>query len=239
VSRAFEVFGFEPMIELIKRYSVACCIGLLAVTPLYAQEDTSRNEMGFDLGITRGWNIDLWPLLRIQKTEEKRDIQLVWPIFKYQTHFQRKENTTRLLPLFVADSSERIRDLRLGSVYYPSLFRFTNSYERQVKSFKLLELAPEINFFEVSRSLDGLFIKTMLFSSFGIRTIGVMTDCTLCYSCLLAVSSPGALVVHSFPHLHLGNEPPGADPILRHHAAILAFYETGVLSQRAVPLLLE
>jgi len=163
VSRAFEVFGFEPMIELIKRYSVACCIGLLAVTPLYAQEDTSRNEMGFDLGITRGWNIDLWPLLRIQKTEEKRDIQLVWPIFKYQTHFQRKENTTRLLPLFVADSSERIRDLRLGSVYYPSLFRFTNSYERQVKSFKLLELAPEINFFEVSRSLDGLFIKNNAF----------------------------------------------------------------------------
>ena len=71
-----------------------------------AQPDPAKTDMGFDLGLTRNWDIDAWPLLKIKRSSQYREVQVMWPVFKYSQNLLKKEKTNRFLPFYVTDSSQ-------------------------------------------------------------------------------------------------------------------------------------
>lgn len=137
---------------------------LLCVSSTQGQTDTIKSEMHFDLGITRDMNINLWPIFKRYKTKESNELQVVFPIFKYKRYYKNPSKSSHFFPIYWSDSSSKGKDLRLLSFYYPSIFRISKDFERNTSSFKFVELVPEINFMEVTKSADGLFVQNnMLF----------------------------------------------------------------------------
>jgi len=139
------------------------CLLLICIDSLQAQKDTSKTKLTFDFGITRGKNIELWPLVKINRTEKKHDVQLFFTIYRKLRYLDKPSLHSHLVPIFWYDSSNIVRDLRLGSIYYPSLLRFSTDVERGIKSFRFFELAPEINMLEFSKSADGLYVQNNMF----------------------------------------------------------------------------
>lgn len=137
---------------------------IILVFPLImsAQRDSTKKEMTFDFGLTRDKNINIWPVFKYQKNEQGKELQLLSPIYKHQQDYINKSKHTHLFPLFWNDSSKVDQDIRLLSLYYPSLFHYSIKDTGSISSFKFLELAPEISMMEFTKSKDGLYIQNNL-----------------------------------------------------------------------------
>lgn len=131
-----------------------------------AQTDTTRkNSLSFDLGITRGHNINLWPFFKKYRNQQKKELQVLYPFFSSRRNFVNGAKHSHLLPLYVADSSSKGKDLRILSFYYPSVLRFSTQRDSSgvYKSFKFLELAPHISLMGYSKSPRGLSVENNFF----------------------------------------------------------------------------
>ncbi|MBU0763521.1 MAG: hypothetical protein KJ607_01660 [Bacteroidetes bacterium] len=135
----------------------------LITTYVSAQRDTANSGMAFDFGITRGRNINVWPLLRIFRSKEERDVQIMFPVYRYHEEYTKGIKHSRLFPLYWIDSTSSITDIRAISLYYPSLIYHTTDRKGGIRSFRFLEIAPEISFLEMTRSADGLFVQNNAF----------------------------------------------------------------------------
>jgi len=137
-------------------------ITLLLTVSSFAQVDTSKSSLKFDLGFSRSHNTNLWPIYKRVKTKDNSDLQILAPLFRNYRDAKNHENHSHVFPLFWYDSTARGRNLRLLSLYYPTLLRFSSNAKEDEKTFKFLELAPYINFFEISQSANGAIINNNL-----------------------------------------------------------------------------
>ena len=131
----------------------------------FAQTDSLSGKMSFDFGITRGKNINLFPLLVKYKSLERKEWQVLFPLFSKSVNYQIREKHLQLLPILKSDSTENGHDIRLLTLYYPSLFRFQRQVVNGdlVKSTRFLELAPNISLLAASRSAQGLVVENNMF----------------------------------------------------------------------------
>ncbi|MFN3405325.1 MAG: hypothetical protein ACK40G_14590 [Cytophagaceae bacterium] len=138
---------------------------LLIIFTSNAQSDSSRSELSFDFGITRGRNLNLWPVLKKYKDHEKKELQILYPIYSKVKYFDLHIKHSHLLPLFIADSSAQGTEKRYITFFYPTLFHYQKQTIREetIKSAKFLELAPNISMLGISRSPKGLFVENNLF----------------------------------------------------------------------------
>lgn len=150
----------------------SCCFRIILFcflpfpfTASFSQDDSIKKDLSFDFGITRGRNINLWPVLRRVKSEEKSDLQILYPLFSKTINFKSESKHLHVLPFFVGDSSSKGIDRRFLSLYYPSVFRFQkqNLSGSKISSFRFLELAPNISCLSFGRSTDGLFVENNMF----------------------------------------------------------------------------
>ena len=148
------------MRQNIKQFIFFC---LIISQNAIAQNDTVKSTVSFDFGLTRNKNVNLWPVFKRGKSEDKYDLQVFFSLFKYQNDIINNRKHTHLLPLFWKRKSDLYQDVRLLSIYYPSFLRFTKDKAQGYNSFKLVELAPQINFLEISKSADGLNVQNNLF----------------------------------------------------------------------------
>lgn len=141
---------------MIKRSTVICLLLLITSGNIVAQKDSS---MKLDLGISKGQNVFLWPLIRVRKSPGYKNTEIFFSIF--QTKHDRKKlvKHAHLLPLYYLDSNSRHRDIKLGTLYYPSIYSYRHNFIDSVRSYKFFELAPGISLVEGTRSSDGLFIQ--------------------------------------------------------------------------------
>ncbi len=129
---------------------------------LTGQEDTAQTQMKFDFGITRDKNINLWPLFKYFRDKNEVDLQVLYPVFRKQYDTLTQTNRSHLFPLYWNYKDTKIQDKRFLSLYYPSLVRTVKDSSRTVNSFRFLELAPEVNMLEFTKSDDGLFVQNNL-----------------------------------------------------------------------------
>ncbi len=128
-----------------------------------AQVDSSKSDISFDFGLTRNKNLNLWPLLKKTKSDDLFELKICFSTFKYSNDFQNNQKHSHLFPLFIKDKSDSVSDLKLLTTYYPSVYRYSQNHQDSSTSLKLFELAPEINFLEISRSKDGMNVQNNLF----------------------------------------------------------------------------
>ncbi|MBI5217784.1 MAG: hypothetical protein HY958_02490 [Bacteroidia bacterium] len=141
-------------------YIIAFLIpALLLTSSVFGQKDTTKSEMSFDFGITRGKNIDLWPIFKRFRSKERKDIEVLYPLFRYNRNYTNHTKHTNFFPFWWNDSSSVSKDLRIGTLYYPSLIHTSKDRSKGISSFRFIDLAPEINFIEFTKSSDGLFIQ--------------------------------------------------------------------------------
>lgn len=138
---------------------------LLASTLAFSQPDSNRANLSFDFGITRGHNVNLWPFYKKFKSSEKKELQILFPILTKSIYYQSKSKHFQLLPVIIYDSSAKGVDNRLFSFYYPSVIHFQKQVlpDNHIKSFRFIELAPNISLLGVSRSKTGLFVENNIF----------------------------------------------------------------------------
>lgn len=134
----------------------------LFATQCFAQTDSLKNDLKFDFGITRNKNLNLWPIFKITQNDELSDIQLLFTIFQKKRNKQKQTKHSHLLPFYFNDSSTYNRDLRILSLYYPTLFHYQRNYQSDFNSYKILELAPKISLFGFAKTKDGLLIENNL-----------------------------------------------------------------------------
>lgn len=152
------------MLSISKKiYFIFLTIAVFALnSQLFAQKDTVNTDLKFDFGITRDKNINLWPVLKYQNEDFKRDLQIMFPIYRRQTDSVNQTLKSHFIPFYWNSKDSLVQDKRILSLYYPSLLRFKNDQRTQTKSFRFLELAPKINMLEFTKSQDGLFVKNNL-----------------------------------------------------------------------------
>ncbi len=140
-------------------------IVLFASSTTFSQQDSTKKNLTFDLGITRDRNINLWPVLKKFKSSEKNELQILYPIFSKTNNYKLHTKHLQFLPFVINDSSSQGIDKRFLSFYYPSVFHIQkqNSSNTKINSYKFLELAPNISCLSVSRSPSGLFVENNLF----------------------------------------------------------------------------
>lgn len=156
------IFFINPKrLNLTHSIKVFTILIWLLINPelLFSQTDTAKSNMSFDFGFTRGRNINAWPIIKINRTKEKKEIQAIFSIYSLQADHKLQTKHSHLLPIWFYDSTATKRDYRFFSLYYPSVFRYTNETSTQTRSFKFAEIAPEINLLEFTRSADGLFVQ--------------------------------------------------------------------------------
>ena len=145
------------------KYLLLTLFSISIITDLKAQKDTAANKLSLDIGWTRGKDINLWPILKRSKTKEETDLQVFFTIYRKHMYLGKHQKHTHLFPVYWKDSSASNKDLRLFSLYYPSILRFTSNDSIGLHSFKFIELAPKISLLEVSRSKDGLQVQNNFF----------------------------------------------------------------------------
>ncbi len=113
--------------------------------------------MKTDVGITRGKNLHIWPIIYRDKTAKEKTVQAAFSLYTFRKSLVDSSFHTHLLPLYTLKQDSVYRDLRIGSLYYPSLYRYERNEDKGFRSTKLLEIAPYINLLELSRctSLTG------------------------------------------------------------------------------------
>jgi len=129
---------------------------------LIGQKDSIKSDMKFDFGITRDKNINIWPLLRYYREGKQLDLQVLSPVFRKQVDTLTQTTRSHLFPIYWNYSDINVSDKRFLSLYYPSLIRTKNDSATGTNSFRFLELAPEINMLEFTKSKDGLFVQNNL-----------------------------------------------------------------------------
>lgn len=129
----------------------------------FAQKDSIKQDMTFDFGITRGKNVYLWPIIKKNKNDKEKDLQIAFTLLQNKRDYVEHSKHFHILPIIWKDSTPQSNDLRLFSTYYPSVIRFYKENNKQLKSFRLLEIAPEINALEITKNQDGTFLKNNLF----------------------------------------------------------------------------
>jgi len=146
------------MYLLLKHKLWSCLVLLLLISNLgFSQTEDTKSDMSFDFGFTRGRNINIWPLLKKYKDREKKELQILYPIFSKTTNYTLHTKHTQIVPFLLSDSNALGRDIRFVSFYYPSLFRYQKS--ETSKSYKFLELAPSISCLGISKDVNGISLE--------------------------------------------------------------------------------
>jgi hypothetical protein len=138
------------------RSTVLGLVLLIITSNAFAQKDSS---MKLDLGISKGQNVYLWPLIRVKKAPGYKNTEIFFSIFQKKQNRNKKINHSHLLPLYYLDSNRRHRDIKIGTLYYPSVYSYRNNFVDSIRTYKFFELAPGISLVEGSRSSDGMFIQ--------------------------------------------------------------------------------
>lgn len=123
---------------------------------LWGQQDTSQSTMSFDLGWTRNRNIHLWPVFKRTLSATESDLQIVFPLVRHREWKMKGVHNTRFLPFFIQEKDSSTKDLRLGSMYYPSLLRIKRDTLDGYRSFRFLELYDGLGLLGWSRSQQGM-----------------------------------------------------------------------------------
>jgi hypothetical protein len=137
-------------------------IGCMFYTSIFSQTDTTKSDLSLDFGFTRDKNINLWPVFKRTVSPDFKDIQILFPLFRYQNDKLAPRKFSYLLPFYWNDSNATFKDFRLLSLFYPSVVRINHNKILNIHSFKLFEFAPKINLLEISKSPDGLFVDNNL-----------------------------------------------------------------------------
>lgn len=135
---------------------------IICFANIYAQEDTS-SAVNFDFGLTRNKNVNLWPVFKRSKTNNSTEISALLYLINYQNNKNYNFKHGHFFPLFYTTKTNTIRDLRIGTTYYPSLFRYTRDDEKKGKTYSIGEIAPYIRFLQLSTSENGLEVDNNLF----------------------------------------------------------------------------
>jgi hypothetical protein len=135
---------------------------------LFSQKDSTKSSMSFDLGITRGKNVNLWPVFKKYKSEEKKELDILYPVFSKRRNYKLHTKHFQFAPFYVGDSSSKAIDRRILSTYYPSLLHIrkeplSDSGTGKEVSINFLELAPHISLFGYSRSPGGVKVENNIF----------------------------------------------------------------------------
>jgi hypothetical protein len=129
-----------------------------------AQTDSLlQAQMKFDLGLVRDKNRHLWPLVYKHKTQDYKDLQLLFTIYRNYQSYNNPSRHNHILPFYWYDSNAAIKDVRIGTLFYPNLFRIISDTSNQSKSYRFLELAPEISLLNVTKSKTGLLTQNNFF----------------------------------------------------------------------------
>ncbi|MGE0077841.1 MAG: hypothetical protein AB7S48_08280 [Bacteroidales bacterium] len=128
----------------------------------FSQVDSTKKELKFDFGITRDRNINIWPIFKRTSSNIESDKQLFFPIYRSYENFKLKEKRSHLLPFYWKDSSNSVKNFRIISTFYPSLYHTSINYKENTKTFTLLEFAPYVNILEFKKSPDGLVMQNNL-----------------------------------------------------------------------------
>lgn len=131
-------------------------------TSVKSQVD-STDQLKFDFGLVRDKNRHMWPLLYKHKTKDYKDLQLFFTIYRSYKSYTTPYKHNHFLPFYWYDSSAALKDIRIGTLYYPSLFRIISDTTSKSKSYRFLELAPEINFLNITKSKTGLLTQNNFF----------------------------------------------------------------------------
>lgn len=118
--------------------------------------------MRLDLGITRDKNVNLWPILKRSVTDEKRELQVLFPFYQKIKFPQIRKSSSYLFPLYWHQKDSANKDFRLLSTYYPSVFHYQSCASEQSKGFHLFEILPNVEAFAYKRSADGTIIDNNL-----------------------------------------------------------------------------
>ncbi|HEY6160748.1 MAG TPA: hypothetical protein VI112_05980, partial [Bacteroidia bacterium] len=139
---------------------------LYGITPASAQSDTTKkSDMSFDLGITRGRNVNFWPFYKKYRDADRKEVQVLYPLFCSKKNYTQHTKSFRILPLFISDSSANGTDKRILSFYYPTIFHFTKQYSPagKTKSFHFMELGPGISLLGITRGPNGMMLENNFF----------------------------------------------------------------------------
>jgi len=142
-------------LKIISLFVIFVIISGLAMS----QNDSAKSEMAFDFGLARDWKVNLWPLIKYNKTKENKDLQILFSDFRYHYNYSEPRKNTYFFPAYWYDSTSANVDFRLFSTYYPSVFHYNKDFTVNSRSFRFFEIAPEIDLLEFTKSPDGLFIQ--------------------------------------------------------------------------------
>ncbi len=148
------------------KYFLAAFLFLCTSFNLISQSDTiKKKNLSLDLGITRGHNINLWPFFKKYKNFEKKELQIIYPLFSKRTNYKAHTKHFQLLPFYISDSSSKGTTKRFLSLYYPSVLRTHKQKDSTgtYRSFNFLELAPHISLLGLNRSPNGLSVENNIF----------------------------------------------------------------------------
>lgn len=148
-----------------KSISIFVILLALCVNSSYSQRDSLNKDMKFDFGLTRDDNINMWPIFQYYNSDslQRKKISILFPIYRYSRDYKIHKKYSHLLPFYLADSTASTRDLRLLSLYYPSLIHWHKDTTNDLRQFSIMEFAPHINFFEYARNRNGSFVRNNLF----------------------------------------------------------------------------
>ena len=136
---------------------------IINVSSIFAQEDSISSSVNFDFGLTRNKNVNLWPIFKRSKTKTTTEISALVNLIGYQNNQEYQLKHGHVLPLFFNTKTASSRDIRIGTTYYPSIFRYTEDQLKGNKTFSLGEIAPYIRFLQLSTSDNGLEVDNNLF----------------------------------------------------------------------------
>jgi hypothetical protein len=142
---------------------ISFLLTLAPASDVFSQIDTASSKMSFDFGLTRGNNFNLLPLYKRIKTKEKKEVDILFPIYGSKHDYISHSKRSHLFPVYWSDSTSNTHDFRFLSLYYPSLIHISRERSNDLHSLKIFDLAPEINFLEFTRSADGQYIQNNLF----------------------------------------------------------------------------
>jgi hypothetical protein len=160
---------FAKMATQIKTSSFKCIILVLFSVFLFgntfAQTDSLKNNLEFDFGITRGRNINIWPIFKRYRSQEKKELQIAFPIYSKTINYNLQTRHSHFIPFYITDSSAKAIDIRLLSFYYPTLYHYQRLSlpQTDIRSYKFFELAPNISLLGLSRSSKGLYVENNMF----------------------------------------------------------------------------
>ena len=132
---------------------------IFSSSDIYSQNDSINTKMSFDFGLTRGNNINVLPLFRRFKSKEKKEIDILFPFYASKRNYINQTKRSHLFPAYWSDSTSTTHDLRLLTIYYPSILHISTEKTKDIHSFIFLDLAPEINLLEFTKSSDGKYLQ--------------------------------------------------------------------------------